>query len=426
MMIISRYFISIPFFFLLFFIANLNSQEIVNYKGVFNLKSDNQTIEGKVTITFNTLEDVDSIQLYLNNTAVINRITMNDTDLEYDRKSPKEFLVDVDVFLISIGQLNQKENEVCIWYSYSLKEIRHPNFVYRPDWIELSLYTGWYPFNLESKSFSYQIDFDLPKGYTLVSKEKVEQVNTTWKMNNSRKNMDIVCLLSNNIKTSISKGKTISIHYKGYDSKQINQLENTTNRIYELFETKFGRRELGTNITILANPFNHPMSYARRNIISISTNNNLTLKDELILAHEIAHLWWNNASYGSYEEWLNESFAELSKLIWIGHKYGEKEVESKIVDYSDKSIDTQPILNVGPNHRDWYRIAYLKGSIILWEFKNKLGDDDFFRLCSNIADQKIATTELLLKYAKKEVKEENVNWLLKQITKNGTENIKYK
>ncbi len=405
-------------FFFLWFVSvpSLKAQKIVKYKGAFELKEDRLTIEGKITLTFDRPTEIDSIQLYLNNTAGIDKIMLNEMDVEFSRKPPKQFLDDVDLFSISTSQMNQRANELYLSYHYRLNEIQHPNFTYRPDWIELNLYTGWYPFNLESKSFSYQIDFQLPDSYKLVSKRKVEREGDTWKLYNSGENMDIVCLLANDLKTVVSQNNSIVIYYTDFEVEQMNQLVITANKICQLFKTKFGAKESDASLTIMANPFNSPMSYARRNLISISTQGRLKLKDELTLAHEIGHLWWNNATYGSYEEWLNESFAELSKLVWLKNEYGKEEVNTKLSEYRLESSGSAAIQMVSPNHPQWYKVAYLKGALILWEFMESVGDTDFFALCRAMTKLKISRTDQLLELISTEIGVDETEWLYNKIS----------
>lgn len=56
-----------------------------------------------------------------------------------------------------------------IAYEYPLKLIENKTFQYNPKWIELNNFTGWFPFNRENTSFRYNLDFQIPENYKLIS-----------------------------------------------------------------------------------------------------------------------------------------------------------------------------------------------------------------------------------------------------------------
>lgn len=51
-----------------------------------------------------------------------------------------------------------------------------------------------------------------------------------------------------------------------------------------------------------------------------------------LFAHELGHIWFNKANVNTYEDWLNETGAEWSSLLFILHK-GKYDIFNKFINY---------------------------------------------------------------------------------------------
>ncbi|HEV8145323.1 MAG TPA: M1 family aminopeptidase [Bryobacteraceae bacterium] len=129
---------------------------------------------------------------------------------------------------------------------------------------------------------------------------------------------------------------------------------------------------------------------------------NLTLFfSELLLAHEVAHQWWGNvvlsASYR--DEWLSESLASYSALLWLEKKKGIKAVESVLDEYRNllvqKGADGRTVESAGPIMwggrlettgvaEAWRAITYDKGAWILHMLRRRIGDDRFLKMLAEL------------------------------------------
>ncbi len=61
------------------------------------------------------------------------------------------------------------------------------------------------------------------------------------------------------------------------------------------------------------------------------------------LAHEAAHFWWTLAPADTWEDWLNESFAEYSALLLIRDRFGEEEFRTRMDRKRESAEGTPPI-----------------------------------------------------------------------------------
>ncbi|MCE5309193.1 MAG: hypothetical protein LLG20_16250 [Acidobacteriales bacterium] len=115
---------------------------------------------------------------------------------------------------------------------------------------------------------------------------------------------------------------------------------------------------------------------------------------EILHAHETAHQWWGNAvtAAGYQDEWLMESLANYSALLYIERRKGTRVRDSILQEYKTQllapSEDGRSVESVGPivlgsrlktslAPDAWRTITYEKGSWIMHMLRRKLGDERF-------------------------------------------------
>ena len=142
-------------------------------------------------------------------------------------------------------------------------------------------------------------------------------------------------------------------------------------------------------------------SYARPTFIKLRQQSDSDYKENFednfrLIAHEIGHLWWLNAPVSSWEDWLNEAFAEYSARMAIRRKYGQDRFEQIMERTIERCKDLPPIRGIDRNHKDIKAVTYSKGCILLYQLENELGTADFLRLLHQISDRKISSTAQFL------------------------------
>ena len=123
---------------------------------------------------------------------------------------------------------------------------------------------------------------------------------------------------------------------------------------------------------------------------------------ELLHAHEAAHQWWGNMviSANHQDNWLMESLANYSALLFLEKKKGRKPVEEVLAAYRvhllDKGADGRTLESAGPiiwglrlsssqTPNAWRAITYEKGSWIVHMLRGRLGDERFLKMLSELA-----------------------------------------
>jgi hypothetical protein len=138
---------------------------------------------------------------------------------------------------------------------------------------------------------------------------------------------------------------------------------------------------------------------------------------EILYAHEIAHQWWGNTvtTAGYRDEWLMESLADYSALLFQEKRHGARTLESILEKYKNMLLETTPdgktFESMGPivwgarlqtsqAPEAWRAITYQKGAWIMHMLRRRLGDERFFallaELCRRYRFQSVTTEQFRL------------------------------
>ncbi len=134
-----------------------------------------------------------------------------------------------------------------------------------------------------------------------------------------------------------------------------------------------------------------------------------TFFSDLLHAHEAAHQWWGNivtpAEY--HDDWLMESLANYSALLYLEKRKGARVVDSILEDYRQKLLEKDeegntlesagPVVQGTRLEGAWIPVIYGKGTWILHMLRRQLGDEAFLRMLSALRreyeDKSIGTEE---------------------------------
>lgn len=124
--------------------------------------------------------------------------------------------------------------------------------------------------------------------------------------------------------------------------------------------------------------------------------------------HELAHMWWTNAPADTYDNWINESFAEYSAFLAIRELHGEELYQKYVENAKSNGEQFGPIIEYEPFYT---YIFYTKGAYIVYELHQKMGEEDFINLTKDLIDSKVSTVKNCIELLKKKYSEEIADWL---------------
>jgi hypothetical protein len=117
------------------------------------------------------------------------------------------------------------------------------------------------------------------------------------------------------------------------------------------------------------------------------------------LSHEAAHMWWRRAPATSWEDWLNESFAEYAALLVIRDAFSTAEYEARIERKREQGEGTHPIwgfdrsdYSSDERSREIRMVLYSKGPVLLHELAERVGRVRFFNWCRELVQREVNST----------------------------------
>ncbi|MGJ1422061.1 M1 family aminopeptidase [Sphingobacterium spiritivorum] len=383
------------------------AQKITHYEGKVSIDSL-KCINAAFNISYLN-GDKNELDFYINKNADIKQFRFGNESVDYKVEEVVE-----DLKRISIKNIFPKKFVLNIVYTYPLDKIESKIFTYNPNWIELSLYTGWFPVNIDDKNYSYQLNFKVPENYDIIGNGVVRKKGLNTMITNSSNHFDIPVVLSGKFQRFSTRNNKIKFFSVQLPSEKIEEIQETSLEMYSFYESRFGKSATD-NLIVTVNPFAHDMSYARRGFISLSLLDNYGLVDRKVLAHEIAHLWWQNAKTGVWEDWLNESFAEFSTLKWMEKTLSDEIFQKQLKKYEDAYKKPVKVSKTKTGDTDWHSVAYFKGPYMLYQLEKNIGEEKMLQFLKKVYKDKISTTEKLIELLKHYADEKSVKILENEI-----------
>ena len=112
-------------------------------------------------------------------------------------------------------------------------------------------------------------------------------------------------------------------------------------------------------------------------------------------AHELSHLWFVGADVSSWEDWLNESFAEYASLLFIEDKYGRQAYDNVIDKFKEYTEKCPSIKDSDRNSKKGSKVRY-KGTVLLHQIRELFGIESIKEVFNQLDQLKVKRTENLI------------------------------
>ena len=302
------------------------------------------------------------------------------------------------------------------WHPFSANTISE-------EWTELGLYTPWFPYNYEDYGpFTYEVDVTIDGAYEVRGLGEAYRTPSGWQIESERALNDIVLMASQDLKTIRveTDAYMVETHYTSLtDSIAARLAEDvasvlsvysdwygaTSERILSLVETK---RDMGGG-------------YARPGLIVLSNIAERATPEhraDLVryFAHEAAHFWWSLAPTASWEDWLNESFAEYSALLILRDSVGDEAFQNRIARKKQESEDAPAIWGFDrSDNATAQNVLYNAGPVLLHELAARISDERFLEWCRELLRREVNSTELALQVLRTLEGDDAADWLEAQL-----------
>lgn len=272
-----------------------------------------------------------------------------------------------------------------------------------PEWVELGLYTPWFPF-LPEEEFSSRVTVRIDADYGLVGLGVCERRDGSWLLTQDEPGSDIVILAAPRLlrtDSQAARGPVVAWYTDGSDADLATELADHGRVALDHFCRWFGANPgVGAQPTIVIAPRVAGGGYARPGLVVMSRPENGSKPDHLNtfrwIAHEFAHLWWRLAPTTTWEDWLNESFAEYSALIALRECQGQAAYADRLATLRAKGENLPPLIGLPRNDEQAYAALYAKGPVILADLETQIGGGAMSAFLREALRRKVKSTERLL------------------------------
>jgi hypothetical protein len=253
----------------------------------------------------------------------------------------------------------------------------------------------------ESGSFTYDVSIAVDPAWQVSGGGQLTRTSAgKWRLRQAIGTFDINVIASRSLRSLklTDSALPLRIDYVGLDEDAVERMGRTTAAIASQFATWFGDTTSG-GLTIVFADRSRGGGYSRPGFICYERAYMSRLPESELsaaLAHEIGHLWWSGAPVETWEDWLNESFAEYAAAMFVRTFHGQKAFDSRLSDYRKETADTPAIRGIDRRSPQAYVALYSKGPLILHQLERTMGQEEFGQFLAVLVQEKIHTTEGLL------------------------------
>ncbi len=364
------------------------------------------------TICFYLHKQLQIEELSLNNNEPV-KINLDTCDISYMPCATR-------YSLITHGLKNKK---VSLHLKYSGRITEWPELsanVISKEWTEMGLYFPWYPYNTQYGLFTYEVEVFTSDGYHtfMIGSEAIDDNWAFYRSENPTN--DIVLCASKNLRTEKREiyQYSINLAHSTFPDSLINELTSDIRQILILYNRWFppgcntlslveSMREKGGRYARLGGIF--LPGFAGANYYESRTTYTR------YLAHEISRLWWYRANPNTWENWLNEGFAEYTALMVLRELHGRAYFESWIERKREQSEETDPVWQYNCNSEQAHNILYDKTPLVLYELEQRIGTGHFKQLMWDLLINRVSTTYEFLNVLEELEGKDTTEWFIKML-----------
>jgi hypothetical protein len=264
------------------------------------------------------------------------------------------------------------------------------------DWAELNMQLPWFPIQLggSQNEITFTLKVVCPAGYHVSSFGEHSLQDGAWFFNWPHPTTDIVVTAGTSLETRVyeSEANRVFLSTSTFTTDASDQLGGDLLWILERYSGWFGPTR-PSDFTVIESPRSTGGGYARRGLVVINALDEqefLKQREAYLryLAHEAAHAWWWEAPSNTWEDWLNESFAEYSALLVIRERFGQETFERFLARKRERVPERLPIqrfdredLSSPEQQASIDRMLYDSGPLLLHELAERIGYQRFLELC---------------------------------------------
>jgi hypothetical protein len=278
-----------------------------------------------------------------------------------------------------------------------------------PEWTEIGLYLPWYPSHPSLGMFTFDVEVECDPAYQITSYGEISHHADVRRLSWHRPTTDIVLTFSKTMTQRTFPAGDFNVHLNSQTlgEESAKRIGRDLTDILNTLQRWFGPGP-GGDVTVTQSPREKGGGYTRRGLVILAGLDDETYTEKRepyarYLGHELAHLWWWRADTATWQDWLNESFAEYSALRIVKEQCGQASFEKRLANKAEALPGLPPIQGFNPGDCDTeeklaiiQHLFYDKGPILLHQLAEKIGFETFLSLCQAMREKQIAETAAFL------------------------------
>lgn len=283
------------------------------------------------------------------------------------------------------------------------------------DWVQLGYYVAWFPVNSDSRDFTANVSVSINDGYTVSGSGIVEHKDDKWEMLQPWGGFDLQIVASPTLKSKkmTNDGRTFEVVYTDFADADADSALLACSEALQFYTRLFKTNPSNDYMKFLVVP-RRGGGISRKNFIAYATKR-FNEHFKTAIGHEMGHFWWNKAPTFSWEDWLNEGFAEFSMLWYIKCHFDKHIFDCYLEACRENARHACPIYEVDRDAPEAYDALYNKGASLLYDLEQEVGETHFFKFLQGVAEREITSTALLLDYAEEMFGKEIREWIENRI-----------
>lgn len=361
------------------------------------LDINNEKKEIQVESKINFLDNVYNLKLILNEGLSLNKIT----DAKGNEIIFREEF-NINAMFIQSGKrvtLEIPEGTNSINMVYSGKVSGWHNTI-SDNYISLNFYSAWYP-------IFEDYDMEIKKNVTVKNISDFIVVKGTkcggdWKYESKDFDCNIIAVKDWNIISIEDISPKLNIYFKNSKMEDVKHIAKSFSEIINYFT---GLLDVESNINgtfDIVIPKLDQGGYCRDWLIVLGDLPSNKVDTDAFLAHECGHIWSTGADVNSWEDWLNETFAEVLSLYFIKKQYGVEAYMNRINDIREVAEKCPQIKSENGKRPDG---VHFKGTYLIYRLNEIFGEDKVIEIAKLFVRLQNKTTENLLREVKLKVGE---------------------
>lgn len=409
-------------FLVIMFLPFVNSfaQQIKSYdlKVAVDVYTKKIQVNGQIIIDF---EGKESISTVLWKNTKIAEVSSKKSKLDYvfetDKPTPVIYIDDGKEFVI-YNRTGQKGNVlVKVSYKSDFTSMENSSESFTADWLQIGFYNAWFPVHLKSREATSKIELKINEGFKVSSSGLVTKKGGVWLINQPWGAYDNVIIASKDLKTEriVKDGNTVDLVYTELSDVDKATVLEISQEALKYFGTFYPKQDKAY-LKFVVRYSNNGGGYNRSKFISLRFKK-LNYSAKKTIAHEIAHFWATGANPTTWQDWLNESFAEYSALMFVKERLSEEVFDKFITQYKKTTLNLNGIWGALRESDKAYFIFYRKGALVLNDLNIKVGAKTFKKILNLKSQKKIVKTIDFLNLLEEVSGKETRNWFENKLKK---------